>query len=52
VNFAARKQFPPLMIIYKRPADGTMQFNGVALEILDYTAKALDIRKVVQINYH
>ena len=34
------------MIIYKR-SDGTMQYGGVALEILDYTAKALNIRKVI-----
>ena len=34
------------MIIKKRP-DGTVEYSGVAFEILDYNAKALDIRKVI-----
>ena len=39
-------QFPPLMIINRRP-DGTVEYSGAAFEILDYNAKALDIRKVI-----
>ena len=33
------------MILCKRP-DGTVQYDGIIFEFLDYTAKALDIRKV------
>jgi hypothetical protein len=35
------------MIITKYP-DGTVNFRGFAFEILDYAAKALNIRKVNQ----
>ena len=41
-------QYPPSIIITKRP-DGTVEFSGFAIEILDYTAKALDIRKVINL---
>ena len=34
-----------MMIIIKRP-DGTEKFSGFVFEILDYTAKALNIRRV------
>ena len=34
------------MIISKRP-NGTIKLNGISFEILDYTAKALNIRKVL-----
>ena len=34
------------MIITRHP-DGTVEYNGVAKEMLDYVAKALNIRKVL-----
>ena len=42
-------KFPPLMIITKRP-DGSLKISGIAFEILDYTAKALNIRQVIYEN--
>ena len=38
------------MIIKKRP-DGTVEYSGVAFEILDYNAKALGIRKVIRLQH-
>lgn len=38
-------QYPPSMIITKLD-DGTVDFSGFAFDILDYAAKALNIRKV------
>jgi len=37
------------MIILKSP-DGTVEFRGFVFEMLEYTAKALNIRKVDLIN--
>ena len=37
------------MAIFKRP-DGTVEFGGFVFEMLEYTAKALNIRKVDLIN--
>ena len=41
--FWLRFKFPPVMIIDKKP-DGTIVFRGTASKVLDFIARALNIK--------